>query len=69
VPVTAENRLIYIVKRANYVLNIRTKEQTNAFIRGLLKVIPKDSLSYFYPHEIQLLLTGGMNEIDINDLR
>ena len=26
IPVSSENRLIYIVKRANYTLNIRTKE-------------------------------------------
>ena len=65
VPVTAENRLIYIVKYANYMLNTRTLQQTRAFIGGLRKVIPAEALSYFYPHEIQLLITGGLNEIDI----
>jgi len=65
VDVTGDNRLIYIANFADYMLNKRTAAQTQAFIKGLRKVIPAELLTYFYPHEIQLLITGGLNEIDI----
>merc|ERR1711871_398955 len=60
VDVTGDNRLIYIANFADYMLNKRTAAQTGAFIKGLIKVIPADLLTYFYPHEIQLLITGGL---------
>jgi ubiquitin-protein ligase E3 C len=50
-------------------LNIKTKAQIAAFVRGFRKVIPAEGLSYFYPDEIQLLLSGSSNEINIQDLR
>jgi hypothetical protein len=40
VPVTSENRLLYISSYCNYMLNVRTMAQTQAFTRGLRKVIP-----------------------------
>lgn len=32
-------------------------------------MIPAELLSYFYPNEIQLLVSGGTNDIDFGDLR
>lgn len=32
-------------------------------------MIKKEQLSFFYPDEIQLLISGGHNDIDIDDLR
>jgi len=33
-------------------LNMRTAEQTKAFVKGLRSVIPQEYLSYFFPDEI-----------------
>ena len=38
-------------------------------MRGLQHVFPDDYLSYFFPDEVELLISGGINEIDIEDLR
>ena len=66
---TNDNRLQYIMYYANYMLNLRTYDQTKHFVKGLESVIPKDILGMFFPNEIQLLITGGINDIDINDLQ
>jgi ubiquitin-protein ligase E3 C len=68
IPVTSENRQIYIAKYANYILNQRTKEQTVAFVSGLKSVLPDASLDLFFPDEIQKLISGGVNDISIQDL-
>ena len=68
VAVTGENRQIYIAKYANYILNQRTREQTAAFVGGLKSVLPDCSLDLFSPDEIQKLISGGVNEISIEDL-
>jgi len=67
-PVTNDNRQIYIAKYANYILNQRTREQTNAFVTGLRSVLPDASLDLFFPDEIQKLISGGLNEISVEDL-
>ena len=51
-PVTNDNRLQYIMYYANYMLNLRTQEQTRHFVKGLESVIPKDVLGMFFPNEI-----------------
>ena len=53
----------------NYLLNRSTYEHTKAFVRGLQLVFPEDYLSYFFPDEVELLISGGINEIDIDDLK
>lgn len=50
-------------------LNLRTAVLTQAFVRGLRKVIPQEFLSYFFPDEIQLLISGGLNAINMQDLQ
>lgn len=52
VPVTNDNRLFYISSYSNYMLNVRTQTQLQAFSKGLRKVIPQEFLSYFFPDEI-----------------
>ena len=69
IAVTSHNRPIYIMHLVNYLLNLRTYEQTKAFVRGLKSVFPEDYLGYFFPDEVELLISGGINEIDIDDLR
>lgn len=60
---------MYIMHLVNFLLNKRTYEQTKAFLKGMQNVFPEDYLSYFFPDEIELLISGGINEIDIEDLR
>ena len=37
-------------------------------MKGLRSVFPEDYMSMFFPNEIQLLISGGINDIDIDDL-
>ena len=67
--VNNRNRPIYIIHLVNYLLNRRTQEQTKAFVKGLQNVFPEDWLNFFMPDEVELLISGGINEIDIDDLR
>jgi len=69
VPVTNENKLHYITLYANYMLNSKIRPQVAAFQEGLFSVIKKEELSLFFSDEIQLLISGGKNDIDIDDLR
>ena len=69
IPVTNENKMQYVMLYANYILNKKDKEQSKAFVEGIHEVIDPELLSMFFPDEIQLLISGGLNEIDINDLR
>lgn len=52
IPVTNENRHLYIAKYANYILNQRTSQQTKAFVDGIKSVLPEKSLELFFPDEI-----------------
>ena len=38
-------------------------------MEGMHEVIDPELLSMFFPDEIQILISGGRNDIDINDLR
>ena len=59
----------YIRLYANFILNKKDGEQTKAFVSGIHEVIDHELLSMFFPDEIQLLISGGLNEIDIEDLK
>lgn len=55
---------------ADYMLNKKTRWQTQAFVEGLHSVIAKEHLAQFLSDEVQLLITGGIEaEIDVDDLR
>lgn len=54
---------------ANFLLNKKDGAQTKAFVEGMHEVIDPQLLSMFFPDEIQLLISGGLNEIDIRDLQ
>ena len=69
IPVINENKMQYIRLFANYILNKREGEQSKAFSEGMHMVIDPELLHMFFPDEIQLLISGGRNEIDIKDLR
>ncbi|KAK4176829.1 hypothetical protein QBC36DRAFT_4002 [Triangularia setosa] len=69
IPVTKENRLLYITQVAKYRLNVQPYAQTQAFLRGLKMVIEPGWLSMFNQNELQRLVGGDSGAIDVDDLR
>ena len=69
IPVTNENRLVYITYMARHRLQIQPHAQTNAFLRGLSSMIQPSWLSMFNQSELQTLIGGDSSEIDVADLR
>ena len=69
IPVTNENRLIYISCVAKHRLQSQPYQQTSAFLRGLSSMIQPSWLSMFNQSELQTLLGGDSSGIDIADLR
>jgi ubiquitin-protein ligase E3 C len=69
IPVTNENRLVYISYVARHRLQLQPRLQTNAFLRGLGCMIQPSWLSMFNPSELGTLVGGDASEIDVADLR
>ena len=69
IPVTNENRLVYIASMARYRLQTQPYLQTSAFLRGLGTIISPSWLSMFNQSELQTLIGGSGAEISIPDLR
>jgi ubiquitin-protein ligase E3 C len=69
IPVTNENRLVYISLVASHRLQAQPYRQTNAFLNGLGEVIQPSWLSMFNQAELQTLVGGASSEIDVKDLR
>ncbi|KAH0544373.1 hypothetical protein FGG08_001514 [Glutinoglossum americanum] len=69
IPVTNENRLVYISYIARHRLQLQPHLQTNAFLRGLGEIIQPSWLSMFNQSELQTLVGGDSSEIDVVDLR
>ena len=69
IPVTNSNRLLYIARMAQYRLQIQSRLETNAFLRGLGTIIAPSWLSMFNQSELQTLVSGTSTEVNIPDLR
>lgn len=69
VPVTRANRVQYIYLMADYRLNTRIATQTAAFVHGLNELIPRPWLTMFNPDELQMLIAGAEEAIDIDDMQ
>ncbi|CAF0734601.1 unnamed protein product [Brachionus calyciflorus] len=67
IPVTNENKIEYIFLLASYKLNTQIHEQTSAFRKGIANVINLDLLKLFNINEIQNLISGSNELIDVND--
>lgn len=67
--VTNENKLQYIYKLADYRLNVQIKNQCLAIFRGLSELIPSNWLSMFTPTEMQTIISGTSESLDIEDLK
>lgn len=68
-PVTNENRLIYISYVAQHRLARQPWQQTMAFLRGLSSMIQPSWLSMFNQSELQTLIGGTAANISIADLQ
>ena len=69
IPVSNENRLVYISYIARHRLQVQPHLQTSAFLRGLGDIIQPSWLSMFNQSELQTLVGGDSSEIDVPDLR
>lgn len=68
-PVTNENRLVYIADVARHRLRDEPRRQTSSFLQGLASMIQPSWLSMFNQSELQTLVGGTSSSIDIADLR
>lgn len=64
IPVTEDNKKEYVDAVVAYRIERRVKEQFEAFMQGLLELIPRDLINVFDERELELLI-GGMSEIDM----
>lgn len=69
IPVTNENRLEYIQRFAELKLNTQLKRQCVAFREGLDSVVPLIWLKLFNHKELQVIIGGDNQEIDLTDMR
>lgn len=69
ISVTNENRLEYIQRLADLKLNVQLKKQCAAFRDGLNSVVPILWLKLFNHKELQVIIGGDTQEIDLGDLR
>jgi ubiquitin-protein ligase E3 C len=69
IPVTNENRPLYVSYVARHRLQVQPFQQTQAFLKGLGEIIKPSWLSMFNQSELQTLIGGDSSEIDVEDLR
>ncbi|XXG80443.1 hypothetical protein AAC387_Pa09g1306 [Persea americana] len=67
--VTNENVITFIHLIANHRLNFQIRHQSSHFLRGFQQLIQKDWLAMFNEHELQLLISGALEGLDVDDLR
>lgn len=67
IPVTNESRIEYINLVANYKLNTQIQRQSMAFISGMTGVLDIKWLQLFDAEELQIVISGTDNEIDVDD--
>ncbi|PIN11132.1 E3 ubiquitin protein ligase [Handroanthus impetiginosus] len=67
--VTNENKLQYVHAMADYKLNRQILPFSNAFYHGLTDLISPSWLKLFNASEFNQLLSGGDQDIDVDDLR
>ncbi|XP_038056314.1 ubiquitin-protein ligase E3C-like [Patiria miniata] len=69
IPVTATNRIEYIHLMADYRLNKQMRPHILAFRQGLANVIDAEWLQMFDHQELQVLISGALVPIDLDDLK
>jgi ubiquitin-protein ligase E3 C len=63
------NKLKYIYQMAHHHLNVRQREQSQAFLEGLRQIIPVQWLKMFNEPELQVLISGTSSALDVEDLK
>lgn len=69
IPVTNSNRREYVDLYVRYVLDVAVTRQFEPFKRGFYTVCGGNALSLFRPEEIELLIRGSDEPLDIPSLR
>ncbi|XP_024025559.1 E3 ubiquitin-protein ligase UPL6 isoform X1 [Morus notabilis] len=67
--VTNENVITFIHLVANHRLNFQIRQQSSHFLRGFQQLIQKEWIDMFNEHELQLLISGSLASLDVDDLR
>ncbi|XP_024984988.1 E3 ubiquitin-protein ligase UPL6 isoform X4 [Cynara cardunculus var. scolymus] len=67
--VVNDNVITFIHLVANHRLNTQIRQQSSHFLRGFQQLIQKDWIDMFNEHELQLLISGSVDGIDVDDLR
>jgi len=66
IPVTEDNKKEYVEAVVEYRIAKAVEEQFQAFMEGLLELIPPELIEIFDERELELLI-GGISEIDMDD--
>ena len=69
IPVTKSNRLLYVKKIIEYYLESSVKRQFEPLKLGFYKAVGSNALTLFQPEEIELLIQGSNEPLDIPALR
>ncbi|KAA0195333.1 hypothetical protein HAZT_HAZT002927 [Hyalella azteca] len=69
VQVTADNKIEYIYRMADFKLNQQIAKQCYAFRKGLHDVVSAEWLQLFDWRELQTMISGSATPVDINDLK
>ncbi|XP_062178168.1 E3 ubiquitin-protein ligase UPL6 isoform X2 [Alnus glutinosa] len=67
--VSNENVITFIHLVANHRLNFQIRQQSSHFLRGFQLLIQKDWIDMFNEHELQLLISGSLDSLDVDDIR
>lgn len=67
--VANDNVISFIHLVANHRLNTQIRQQSSHFLRGFQQLIQKDWIDMFNEHELQLLISGSVDNFDVDDLR
>ncbi|CAH8366671.1 unnamed protein product [Eruca vesicaria subsp. sativa] len=67
--VTNKNVITFIHLVSNHRLNFQIRQQSSHFLRGFQQLIPKERIDMFNEHELQVLISGSGDSLDIDDLR
>ncbi|GMI70233.1 ubiquitin protein ligase 6 [Hibiscus trionum] len=67
--VTNENVITFIHLVSNHRLNFQIRQQSSHFHRGFQQLMQKDWIDMFNEHELQLLISGSLDSLDVDDLR
>ena len=68
VKVVNSNKFRYIFMVADYRLNQRIKQQSDAFVNGFRECIPMSWLGIFNDRELNMLLSGAQKSMDCKEL-